>query len=191
MRAGIIHRWSAGTRRTPCAAAIALLLASLAAGPQVASAADEFSIPARRAARPPDIDGHVTEREWQGAARAGNFLQFQPQRGNPAELPTVVHVLYDDEFLYAGFQAWDPEPPLSQMVERDDPIWNDDSVQVFLDSFHDRRTGYYFMAQRARDAGRRAHRRGRRHQRRGVGRAVALAGAAHRLRLVGRDCHPP
>ena len=132
-------------RRTPCAAAIALLLASVAAGPQVASAADEFSIPARRAARPPDIDGHVTEREWQGAARAGNFLQFQPQRGNPAELPTVVHVLYDDEFLYAGFQAWDPEPPLSQMVERDDPIWNDDSVQVFLDSFHDRRTGYYFM----------------------------------------------
>ena len=45
--------------------------------------------------------------------------------------------------------------------------------------------------QRARDAGRRTHRRGRRQQRRGMGRAVALAGAAHRLRLVGRDCHPP
>ena len=129
------------------------------------------------AVRPPDIDGHVTAGEWQGAARAGNFLQFQPQRGNPAELPTVVHVLYDDEHLYAGFQAWDPEPPLSQMVERDDPIWNDDSVQVFLDSFHDRRTGYYFMVNGLGDAGRRPHRRGRRQQRRGVGRAVA--GRAH------------
>lgn len=131
-------------RHKPCAA-FALLLASAATGAQVASAADEFSIPARRAARPPDVDGHITERDWQGAARAGNFMQFQPQRGAPAELPTVVHVLYDDEFLYAGFQAWDPEPPLSQMIERDDPIWNDDSVQIFLDTFHDRRTGYYFM----------------------------------------------
>jgi len=91
--------------------------ASGAAGPQRAAAADEFSRPARRTAVPPDIDGHVTEREWQGAARAENFLQFQPQRGDPAELPTVVHVLYDDEHLYAGFQAWDPEPPLSQICK--------------------------------------------------------------------------
>ena len=135
-------------RRTPCArhvAAVAFLLAAGAAQPGLAAADEEFSIPARRAARPPDIDGRVTESEWQGGARAENFLQFQPRRGDPTELPTVVHVLYDDEFLYAGFQAWDPEPPLSQMIERDDPIWNDDSVQVFLDSFHDRRTGYYFM----------------------------------------------
>ncbi|MYH28327.1 MAG: carbohydrate binding family 9 domain-containing protein [Acidobacteria bacterium] len=145
MRAGIIPRVKSCFRHTPRAAAVALLLASAAAGPRPATAADEFSIPARRAAQPPDIDGHVTEREWQGAARAEHFLQFQPQRGAPAELPTVVHVLYDDEFLYAGFQAWDPEPPLSQMIERDDPIWNDDSVQIFLDTFHDRRTGYYFM----------------------------------------------
>ncbi len=128
---------------------LAFLLAAPPAGPARALAADgEFSIPARRAVQPPVIDGHVTEPEWRGAARAENFLQFEPQRGAPAELPTVVHVLYDDRFLYAGFQAWDPEPPLSQMIERDDPIWNDDSVQVFLDTFHDRRTGYYFMVNR-------------------------------------------
>ena len=139
-----------GSRRVRLATVVALLLAATAAGQVPARAAGdgEFSIPARRAERPPVIDGHVTEPEWRGAARAENFLQFQPQRGAPAELPTVVHVLYDDEFLYAGFQAWDPEPPLSQMIERDDPIWNDDSVQVFLDTFHDRRTGYYFMVNR-------------------------------------------
>ncbi|MCY4120247.1 MAG: hypothetical protein OXG72_04930, partial [Acidobacteria bacterium] len=51
-----------------CTAAVVLLLASGATGPQLAAAADEFSIPARRTAVPPDIDGHVTEREWQGAA---------------------------------------------------------------------------------------------------------------------------
>ena len=124
---------------------VAFVLASIAAAPSPAAADGDFSILARRAPRPPEIDGHVNEREWRGAARAENFRQLEPQRGAPAELPTVVHVLYDDEFLYAGFQAWDPEPPLSQMIERDDPIWNDDSVQVFLDTFHDRRTGYYFM----------------------------------------------
>ena len=133
------------SRSSRCATAVAFLLAASAAQPGLAAGAGEFTIPARRAARPPDIDGHITEREWRGAARAENFLQFQPRRGDPAELPTVVHVLYDDESLYVGFQAWDPEPALSQMVERDDPIWNDDSLQVFLDTFHDRRTGYYFM----------------------------------------------
>ena len=45
--------------------------------------------------------------------------------------------------------------------------------------------------QPARDPDRRAHRRGRRQQRRRVGRPVAVAGAADRLRLVGRGRHPP
>ena len=83
---------------------------------------------------------------------------------------TVVHVLYDDGFLYAGFQAWDPEPPLSQMIERDDPIWNDDSVQD-LPGYLSRLawTGYYFMVNGLGTSVRRPHRRGRRQQRRRPG----------------------
>jgi hypothetical protein len=34
---------------------------------------------------------------------------------------------------------------MGQMTQRDAQLWNEDSVQVFLDSFHDGRSGYYFM----------------------------------------------
>ncbi len=111
----------------------------------VADADDRFTITATRSGQPLRIDGDVTDNEWRGAARAENFLQYQPRRGDAAELPTVALVLYDDAFLYVGFRAWDPEPLMSPMTARDDPIWNDDSVQVYIDSFHDRRSGYYFM----------------------------------------------
>ena len=188
-RAGMPRLPRASPAVTPGRAlvAVGLLLASTA--PALAGGDGEFSIPARRAERPPVIDGHVTEPEWR-ARRAPRTSCSSSRSGGPAELPTVVHVLYDDQFLYAGFQAWDPEPPLSQMIERDDPIWNDDSVQVFLDTFHDRRTGYYFMVNRlgTQTDGRIAEDGGSSDG--GVGRPVAVPGAADRLRLVGRDRHP-
>ena len=174
-----------------CAAGVAFLLAASAAQPGLAAGAGDFSIPARRAARPPDVDGHVTEREWRGAARAGNFLQFQPQRGAPAELPTVVHVLYDDEFLYARISSLGSRAP----AVADDRTRRPDlerRLGADLSGHLPRPADRVLLhGERARDPGRRPHRRGRRHQRRGLGRALALAGAAHRLRLVGRDRDPP
>ena len=58
---------------------------------------------------------------------------------------TVVFVLYDDDYLYVAFEAHDPEPLISQMTRRDAQLWEDDSVQIYLDTFHDGRSGYFFM----------------------------------------------
>ena len=54
-------------------------------------------------------------------------------------------VQYDAENLYVAFEAHDPEPLMGQMTERDSPLWNDDSVEIYIDTFHDARSGYYFM----------------------------------------------
>ena len=192
VHAGIIPRVKTWFRHTPRAAAVALLLASAVAGPRPATAADEFSIPARRArtaarhrrATSPSANGRARRGPGTSCSSSRSAAPRQSCRRWSTSSTTTSSSTRD-------FRPGIPSPPLSQMIERDDPIWNDDSVQIFLDTFHDRRTGYYFMVNGLGTQSDGPHRRGRGQQRRGLGRAVAVAGAAHRLRLVGRDRDPP
>ena len=94
---------------------------------------------------PPIIDGTIEDWEWAAAACGEDFIQYEPNRGDPAELPTTVLLLYDDLNLYVAFEAYDPEESMAPMTQRDAPLWADDSVQIYIDSFHDRRSGYMFM----------------------------------------------
>jgi len=104
-----------------------------------------FTMPAVKTAAPPHIDGVINADEWRDAARVADFIQFEPNRGEPAELETQVLVLYDEAQLYVAFRAYDPEPLMSQMTQRDAQLWRDDSVQIYIDTFHDGRSGYFFM----------------------------------------------
>lgn len=74
------------------------------------------------------------------------FIQFQPDRGNPASLSTTVKVLYDDTFIYFGFLCadTDPEKIAASVNKRDQDVRVDDSVYVLLDTYFDRRNCYYF-----------------------------------------------
>ena len=104
-----------------------------------------FALQAVKAPVAPDIDGVIGDNEWRDASRGEDFIQFQPNLGDPSPLQTVVYVQYDDEYLYVAFEAHDPESLMGQMTERDSPLWNDDSVEIYIDTFHDARSGYYFM----------------------------------------------
>jgi hypothetical protein len=55
--------------------------------------------------------------------------------------------MYDDKYLYFGFKCFDSEPGriAAQLTERDSDLMSDDAVVVVLDTFHDRRSAYYFM----------------------------------------------
>jgi hypothetical protein len=104
--------------------------------------AGPFTMPAVKTSAPPAIDGTLDGDEWGAATRVADFIQFEPNRGDPAELETAVWVLYDDTQLYIAFEAHDAEP---LMAQRDAQLWNDDSVQMYIDTFHDGRSGYFFM----------------------------------------------
>ena len=110
--------------------AVAACAAVAAASPAYAQpdVPQGFTLQAVKTAVPPRIDGVVESGEWDGAARGEDFIQFEPNRGDPARLQTVVFVLYDDEHLYVAFEAYDPEPLMGQMTQRDAQLWNDDSV---------------------------------------------------------------
>jgi hypothetical protein len=100
---------------------------------------------AARTSSPPAIDGVLGEQEWQGAAVAGDFVQYEPRRGEPSAFETQALVLYDDRALYVAFRAADPDAPLAELTQRDADLFSDDAVIVVLDSFFDRQSAYYFM----------------------------------------------
>ncbi|MBF8305099.1 MAG: Carb-bd dom fam9 protein [Acidobacteria bacterium] len=107
--------------------------------------ANSHSIAAVRAMQPPVIDGEIGEDEWNAAAVATDFIQFEPRRGDPSQVRTEALVLYDAGHLYVAFRAWDAEPITAQLTQRDADLGRDDSVAVVLDTTFDRRSGYYFL----------------------------------------------
>jgi hypothetical protein len=103
------------------------------------------AIDAVHASKPPAIDGIVAENEWQGAAVATSFIQYEPQRGERSPIRTEAHVLYDAGHLYVAFRAWDTDPVTAQLTQRDADLLRDDAVVVVVDTTNDRRSGYYFI----------------------------------------------
>ena len=103
------------------------------------------AIEARKATKPPVVDGGVGEDEWQAAPPVAGFIQYEPQRGDPSQLKTEARVLYDAGHLYVAFRAWDPEPITAQLTQRDADLLRDDAVVLVIDSTNDRRSGYYFI----------------------------------------------
>jgi hypothetical protein len=98
----------------------------------------------RIARRPPIIDGVVNDNEWQGAAMATDFIQFQPQRGTRISEDRGVR-REDARYIYVAFRCWDDQAITARLSQRDGDLLSDDSVVVVLDTANDKQTGYYFF----------------------------------------------
>ena len=114
------------------------------AAPAASPGGTEPVITAARAETPPVIDGVIDEGEWAGASLATDFVQFEPQRGEPETRRTEALLLHDEETIYIAFRVWDDAPIAAQLTRRDANLLEDDSVLIVLDTFHDRQSGYYF-----------------------------------------------
>jgi len=125
----------------------ALVAATTQGGDSLRSAHDSLP-PAAHAARLESgiqVDGRLDDPAWDAAPPIDGFLQRQPDEGAPATLPTEVRVLYDDAAIYVGARMSDtaPDSIIAQLARRDNEVVSDLFV-VFIDSYHDRRTGFYF-----------------------------------------------
>jgi hypothetical protein len=99
----------------------------------------------------PRIDGELGDKVWRDcgrrpAATAKDFIYRGLEGEYLAEEQTTVYAAYDDEALYFAFRCEVPkkEDIVASILLRDANLWYDDSVEVFLDSFRDRKSGYYF-----------------------------------------------
>lgn len=92
------------------------------------------------------MDGLLDDEAWQGADVAADFIQRQPNPGEPATEPTEVRVLYTHSALYIGIRALAARPGqiVGEEMQRDGALFRDDSVLVLLDTFNDDRNAYFF-----------------------------------------------
>src|SRR5262245_31988419 len=84
------------------------------------------------------IDG-VMEDAWAKAAPSSGFIQKNPEVGVPATEQTEIRVLYNQSSIYLAIHCYDSDPSgiIAKERRRDDPLLNDDSISILLDTFHD------------------------------------------------------
>ncbi|MEP6730766.1 MAG: DUF5916 domain-containing protein [bacterium] len=91
----------------------------------------------------PSIDGRTGDAAWATGPVATDFRVFAPREGAEATLRTEARVRYDDRALYILVRAFDPHPDsiVRRLARRDTFDATADQVLIFLDPFHDGRTG--------------------------------------------------
>ncbi len=111
-----------------------------------ALAADQPLLEARAISAPIVLDGWLREPVWSEAPAAAGFVQREPQAGAPASETTEVRIAYTPSTLYIGIRALDSQPRavVAREMTPDADVTSDDSVSVVLDTFLDRRNGYFF-----------------------------------------------
>lgn len=91
------------------------------------------------------LDGRLDEPAWHTAPTAGDFWQRWPHEGAAPGQATEFHVLYDDAAIYIGVLAHDDQPgEIRGMLTRRDEWSASDWIEVGIDSYHDRRTAFFF-----------------------------------------------
>lgn len=90
---------------------------------------------------PPSIDGRLDDGCWtESSAILRGFVQTDMSAFAPVD--TDARVCWGAEKLYVGVRCEEPNVDAlrAQMTERDDAVWRDDCIELFLDTNHDRKT---------------------------------------------------
>jgi len=95
---------------------------------------------------PVELDGRLDEAAWAQAEPIGPLTQSEPDEGAPPSEATEVRVLRHDDHLYFGIRCFDRDPSrvVATKMGRDGELGGDDHVMIVLDTFADRRNGFFF-----------------------------------------------
>ena len=105
-------------------------------GPPLGGAPELPEYPVTRASKAPTLDGVLDDAAWKAAQPVVLRGSFD---GRPAQLRTEARLVYDDAALYVAFDIEDPDI-WGTLKQRDDPIYEQEVVEIFLDANADGRT---------------------------------------------------
>ncbi len=91
---------------------------------------------AKRTKTPPTIDGDLSDPVWKTAAEVQLVGSYD---GRPTSLKTTARLTWDDKQLYVAFDSADSDV-WGNLLKRDDPIYTQEVVEVFLDANADLKT---------------------------------------------------
>ena len=78
-------------------------------------------------------------------AKITGFRQRNPHDGEAVTEPTEAYLGYDQKSLYVVFVCYDKPGDVRARMSRREDIFDDDQVEIMLDTFHDRRRAYAFQ----------------------------------------------
>jgi Domain of unknown function (DUF5916)/Carbohydrate family 9 binding domain-like len=94
------------------------------------------------------IDGRLDETVYRDVRSAGEFIQMEPREGDPESEKTEAWVFFDNENVYVAARCWDDHPErwvVTELRRDNSNIFQNESVSVSLDTFHDGRNGFFFQ----------------------------------------------
>lgn len=93
------------------------------------------------------VDGKLDDAAWKSANTL--TLQFPWEQQTGAKQKTVARVLWDDEYLYVGYDCQDTDI-VAHFDKRDDPTYRDDALEIFINPNPAQQGLYYGMEMNAR-----------------------------------------
>jgi len=106
------------------------------------------TIRAVRIDKPLKIDGNLDEEVYGTVPGAGGFIMQEPRDGDAASEQTDTWVFFDRENLYIAARCWDDHPErwvVTELRRDNNNIIQNENLSVALDTFHDRRNGFFFQ----------------------------------------------
>ena len=78
------------------------------------------------------LDGVLDETDWKNADIISNFKNCD--NNAPANPQTVVRITYDKDYVYFGFECFEPAPAKIKTVEtkRDGYVYDDNDIEIFI-----------------------------------------------------------
>ena len=125
-----------------------MVLLLLPAAALRAAAEEPPEIRITRTAGSIEVDGDLSDPGWKDATKVDTFFETNPGDNVPPRVRSVAYLAYDDKFLYAGFEFFDPDPSKirSPYGDRDDVPSYTDYGGIILDTRNDHRTGLLLLA---------------------------------------------
>ncbi|MBN2451387.1 MAG: carbohydrate-binding family 9-like protein [Lentisphaeria bacterium] len=104
-------------------------------------------------ARPPTIDGDLSDAAWRDAVQVTSFVPLggASRAGAETPPPTLARLAYDRDALYLAFECIEPRmgEVVARVVDHDGPAWMEDGVEVFLNPDGNRETYVQVVANTA------------------------------------------
>ncbi len=92
----------------------------------------------------PNIDGVLDESAWDLVEWTGDFIENEPDENTPPSQQTKFKIIYDQKYIYVAYRCFDSEPEkIENRLSRRDGFAGD-WVEINLDTYHDKRTGFSF-----------------------------------------------
>src|SRR5437868_295234 len=129
-----------------------LYLPLAATMPSNSMANDRPSIRAVHTSASITLDGRLDESAWRDAPIL-TLTQQSPRPGADTPYATQVRIIVTGDSIYFGFECKDPHPGRvsihtmrrDETMGQDGQTKTDDTVSIVLDTYGDRRTGYFFQ----------------------------------------------